>query len=71
MLKSAVQKAKLGQSEELHALRRLDSQARYLEHTATGPSLEVVIGRERRRSPSLDGRSVFGWEKDLADERPG
>ena len=71
VLKSAVQKAKLGQTEELHALRRLDSQARFLERTATGPSLEVVIAGERRRSPSLDGRSVFGWEKDIADERTG
>ena len=71
VLKSAVQKAKLGQTEELHALRQLDSQARFLERTATGPSLEVVIAGERRRSPSLDGRSVFGWEKDIADERTG
>ena len=71
VLKSAVQKAKLGQTEELHALRRLDSQARFLERTATGPSLEVVIAGERRRSPSLDGRSVFGWEKDIAKERTG
>ena len=37
VLKSAVQKAKLGQTEELHALRRLDDQARLLERTATGP----------------------------------
>jgi hypothetical protein len=71
LLKSAVQKARLGQVEELHAIRRLDNQARLLERTATGPSLEVFIAGERRRSPSLDGRSVFGWEKDLADERAG
>jgi hypothetical protein len=31
-----------------------------------GPSLETFIGRERAASPSLDGRSVFGWEKDVA-----
>jgi hypothetical protein len=71
VLKSAVQKAKLGQTEELRALRRLDDQARLLEHTATGPPLDVFIAGERRRSPSLDGRSVFGWEKDIADERTG
>jgi hypothetical protein len=71
VIKSAVQKAKLGQTEELHALRRLDQQARLLECTATGPSLDVFIAGERRRSPSLDGRSVFGWEKDIADERAG
>jgi uncharacterized protein len=71
VIKSAVQKAKLGQTEELHALRRLDQQARLLECTATGPSLDVFIAGERRRSPSLDGRSVIGWEKDIADERAG
>jgi len=71
VLKSAVQNARLGQAEELHALRRLDHQARLLESTATGPSLDVFIAGERRRSPSLDGRSVFGWEKDIADEHTG
>jgi hypothetical protein len=24
---------------------------------------------ERAASPKLDGRSVFGWEKDLADKK--
>jgi hypothetical protein len=71
VLKSAVQKAKLGNTEELHALRRLDDQARLLERNAAGPSLEVFIAAERQRSPALDGRSVFGWEKDIADDRTG
>ena len=66
VLKSAVQKAKLGHSEEMQALKRLDDQARQLERTASGPSLEAFIATERSRSASLDGRSVFGWEKDLA-----
>ena len=66
VLKSAVQKAKLGHSEELQALKRLDDQARQLERTASGPSLEAFIATERSRSASLDGRSVFGWEKDVA-----
>ena len=66
VLKSAVQNARLGREEELQALRRLDAQARQLERTPTGPSLETFIARERQVSPSLDGRSVFGWEKDLA-----
>ncbi|HUR43010.1 MAG TPA: DUF763 domain-containing protein [Aestuariivirga sp.] len=64
VLKSAVQKAKLGREEELQALRRLDHQARELERTATGPSLEAFIARERNASPSLGGRSVFGWEEE-------
>ena len=66
VLKSAVQKAKLGRDEEMQVLKRLDNQARRLEQNSTGPSLEAFIATERARSPSLDGRSVFGWEKDLA-----
>jgi uncharacterized protein len=62
VLKSAVQKAKLGNSETLAALKRLDDQARQLERTANGPSFETHIARERVASPSFGGRSVFGWE---------
>jgi len=65
VLKSAVQKAKLGREEELQALKRLDDQARQLERTASGPSFEAVIAAERDASPSLGGRSVFGWEDAL------
>ena len=65
ILKSAVQKAKLGHSAQLEALKRLDAQARRLERTASGPSLESFIAGERAGSVALDGRSVFGWEKDL------
>jgi hypothetical protein len=65
VLKSAVQKAKLGHSAQLEALKRLDAQARRLERTASGPALESFIAGERAGSVALDGRSVFGWEKDL------
>ena len=65
VLKSAVQKAKLGREEEMQALRRLDDQARRLERTASGPSLSAFIAKEREVSPSLDGRSIFGWEQEL------
>ncbi|MGD9923517.1 MAG: DUF763 domain-containing protein [Pseudorhodoplanes sp.] len=69
VLKSAVHKAKLGRDEELGALRRLDHQARELERTADGPSLEAFIAREREVSPLVGGRSVFGWEEDVAGQR--
>ena len=69
VLKSAVRKAKLGTTEELQALKRLDDQARALERKATGPSLNAFMAGERDRSAALDGRSVFGWEKDLAKTR--
>lgn len=63
VLKSAVQNAKLGREEELGALKRLDDQARRLERHASGPSVPALIAQERDRSPSYDGRSVFGWER--------
>jgi len=67
VLKSAVQNARLGREEELAAIRRLDEQARRLERTATGPSFEAFVAAERAMSPELDGRSVFGWERDRLD----
>jgi hypothetical protein len=62
VLKSAVQKAKLGRAEELGALKRLDDQARLLERHATGPTVQELIAEERQRCPSYGGRGVFGWE---------
>lgn len=69
VLKSAVQKARLGRDEELGALKRLDDQARQLELTAKGPSFEAFVARERAASPALGGRSIFGWEEDPAKEK--
>jgi uncharacterized protein len=68
VLKSAVQKAKLGNSEMLAALKRLDDQARRLESSADGPSLETHIASELAASPSFGGRSVFGWEHPIVDK---
>lgn len=65
VLKSAVQSAKLGRDEQMQALKRLDDQARRLERTARGPSLQAHIASERAASPELGGRSIFGWETDL------
>jgi hypothetical protein len=62
VLKSAVEKARLGRGEELAALKRLDDQARRLERQATGPGVTELIGRERKDSHAYGGRSVFGWE---------
>lgn len=71
VIKAAVQSAKLGQSETLDALRRLDAQARRLEAAADGPSLEAFIGTERSASTALGGRSVFGWEVEDFDRKRG
>jgi hypothetical protein len=62
VMKSAVQKARLGREEELAALKRLDDQARRLERQATGPGVAELIAREREESHGYGGRSVFGWE---------
>jgi uncharacterized protein len=55
VLKSAVCKAKLGNDEELAALKRLDAQARRLEWRVAGPSVPELIAQERR--PAWGGRS--------------
>jgi uncharacterized protein len=72
VLKDAVERAKLGQDDRLHAIRRLDAEARRLERTASGPAFHDFLHEERRRSPEYGGRSVFGWETaspDMAADR--
>jgi hypothetical protein len=60
VLKRAVDRAKLGSSEALAAIRRLDTQARLLEARANGPDFESFVAGERAKSASLGGRMV-GW----------
>jgi uncharacterized protein len=62
VLKTAVQKAKLGRDERLAAIKRLDDEARRVESRAGGPPVAGIIAEERRLSHSYAGRSVFGWE---------
>ena len=69
VMKRAVIKAKLGNTEELAAIRRLDAQARRLERDATGPSVEALIAQERRSSHEYGGSSVFGFEPPPASEK--
>jgi hypothetical protein len=59
-LKSAVRKAKLGHSEELAAVRRLDAQARMLEEHASGASWEQLVSVQREHSYLYGGRTVMG-----------
>jgi hypothetical protein len=68
ILKSAMQKAKLGNRELLAAMKRIDDQARLLEKSVDGPSVDAHIARERALSAEFGGRSVFGWEKPNANE---
>jgi hypothetical protein len=62
VLKIAVRKAKLGHSDELAAIRRLDEQARRVEQIHGGPSIEALFADERECSHQYGGRSVFGDE---------
>jgi hypothetical protein len=66
-----MQKAKLGNDDRLAALRRLDDQARRLEKTAHGPSLEAHVAIERARSPEYGGLSVFGREAETSEDAAG
>ncbi len=59
VLKNAVGRSRLGQDEQLAALKRLDAQARKLESTARGPSLKSYIANERARARQFGGRTVF------------
>jgi uncharacterized protein len=58
VLKRAVERAHLGSSETLAALRRLDAQARLLEARASGPSFEAHVAEEGGRSGFYGGRRV-------------
>jgi hypothetical protein len=60
VLKSAVQKARLGCDEQLAALKCLDEQARTLERYASGPGVERLIAVEDARSSAYGGRTVLG-----------
>jgi hypothetical protein len=53
VLKDAVSQAKLGRDAQVGALKRLDDQARKLERTATGPSFDTFVARERAGSALL------------------
>jgi len=60
VLKQAVSAARLGRTEKIDAIRRLDEQARRLESNATGPQLEEHIEVERAHSHEYGGRDVSG-----------
>jgi uncharacterized protein len=59
VLKNAVDRAKLGQSDKLSAIRRLDAQARELERAAAGPTFDEFVSTEHSFSRDYGGRSVF------------
>jgi uncharacterized protein len=58
LLKRAVGRAKLGSSESLAAIKRLDAQARMLEGKSGGPAFESLLASERANSEYFGGRTV-------------
>jgi len=58
VLKSAVNRAKLGNADRLHAIQRLDTETRALEKAASGPTFNEYVRAERAKSPDYDGRTV-------------
>jgi hypothetical protein len=58
ILRSAVDRAKLGNSDRLHAIQRLDKESRTLERVTSGPTFEEFVRQERANSADYDGRTV-------------
>ncbi|HSD19141.1 MAG TPA: DUF763 domain-containing protein [Anaeromyxobacter sp.] len=59
VLRSAVDRAKLGEDDRLAALRRLDEESRRLEGAARGPSLDAFLAEEREASRAYGGRTAL------------
>lgn len=70
VLKYAIVKARLGNTEERSAIKRLDEQARSLERTATGPSFRDYVAEEWRRSPEYGGRTVMDDAREAGSPMP-
>jgi len=71
VMKSAVQKARLGTTEEMEAIRRLDAESRRLERVASGPSFHEHLAEERRMSPTYGGRTVMDDAAEASRARHG
>jgi hypothetical protein len=63
VMKRAVEAAKLGESDRLSAIRRLDDEQRKIDRSAkklVGPSFDELVAHEQDRSHAYGGKSVFG-----------
>ncbi len=65
ILQTAVQKAKVGESEKLDSIRKLNELAVKAEESfiPSNEGLDTVIAKERKDSWKYGGRTVFGKEK--------
>lgn len=71
VLKASVEKAKLGESDRLAALRQLDHQARLAERASRDEHLdfEALLVHERSRSPEYGGRTVMDDARERATRK--
>jgi uncharacterized protein len=58
VMKDAVARARLGQSDRLFAIQRLDAEARRLELSAPAVDFDAFVADEWARSPERDGMTV-------------
>jgi hypothetical protein len=58
VMRSAVDRARLGNDDRLAAIRRLDEQARALERAVTGPAFNEFVTQEAQRARDYGGRTV-------------
>lgn len=68
VMRSAVDRAKLDREDKLVAIRRLDQQARVLEHAATIPDFNEFVAEESQHARDYSGRTVR--DSGLHGDRP-
>ncbi len=68
-LRTALDRARVGQREKVEAFRRLDRHARELERSAEGPSLEEIVEDEWQKSPERGGMTVFGSAEEILSQK--
>jgi hypothetical protein len=67
VLRRALDAAKLGDTDKIDGLKRLDRFARAIERQSSPEAnFEAVVETERAISPALDGRTVFGKHRQLS-----
>ena len=70
VLRQAVEKAKIGNSDKLHAIQKLGELSRMAEKSFTpNENFDQLIEKERRDSWKYGGRTVFGKAKPPGDQQ--
>ena len=71
VLRRSLERAKVGHTDKLDGMRRLDRFVRAIETRAsTQVDFDAALAHEREISPSLDGRTVFDDRKPTSPRQP-